>query len=367
MVSFGEERRRNWKLLLDATLNDFSSVSSVAPSIETDVISPVTQRSYTELSLEPRTQSTRTRSRSGSILSIIDAISPLEPDAPWTDSCWSDATTAGAVLSLLHKEPLGLPSEHAYDDEPNRRTTRITCSVCLETLEPEHYPGSPIAAGCDHTSISGTQICAICLSRSLDVQFSTSQDALLMCPLCHAHLSDEEVERWASTPTFATYDTARTLRAIEDDAEFVRCSKPDCGYGQLHAGGLEVPIVVCGACGARTCFIHRNIPWHEGLTCAQYEAIDHSNTVDGDRIRGLPAVLRTGRSTHVHSASEEFLSQMTIQETTRACPGCHVATEKSGGCKHMRCGMCRREWCWECGNDWERGHLGVDCAMSLYE
>ncbi|KAL5341500.1 hypothetical protein BJX70DRAFT_358959 [Aspergillus crustosus] len=190
-----------------------------------------------------------------------------------------------------------------------------------------------------------------------------------MCPLCHAQLSDEEVERWASKPTFAAYDTSRALRALEDGAEFIRCSRPDCGYGQFHGDGLEDPLVVCGGCGTRACFNHRNIPWHEGLTCAQYEAIDPSSTIDEYQIRGLPDVQRAGFSMGGTSATAEPLSYRTTQETTRPCPECNVATERAGGCKYMRCGMCWRDWCWDCGIAWERerGHLRVDCSIPLYE
>ncbi|KAL4924750.1 uncharacterized protein BDV17DRAFT_273755 [Aspergillus undulatus] len=36
-------------------------------------------------------------------------------------------------------------------------------------------------------------------------------------------------------------------------------------------------------------------------------------------------------------APDELLNRRTIEEITRPCPECHVATEKAGGCKYMRC------------------------------
>ena len=47
-------------------------------------------------------------------------------------------------------------------------------------------------------------------------------------------------------------------------------------------------------------------------------------------------------------------SRCTITRTTRPCPGCQVATEKSGGCNHMSCVRCRLEWCWLCLVAWSR-------------
>jgi hypothetical protein len=31
------------------------------------------------------------------------------------------------------------------------------------------------------------------------------------------------------------------------------------------------------------------------------------------------------------------------------CPKCTTRVEKSAGCQHMTCGLCRYEWCWVCG------------------
>ncbi|KAL4912215.1 hypothetical protein BDW62DRAFT_26443 [Aspergillus aurantiobrunneus] len=363
MVCFGDERRRSWEPSIDAPLSDLPATSSAGPSIEAEVISPLSPISSHEPFPPPGTQGTINRLREDSSSNFMDSISPIKRNEPWNDNFWSDATTATAVLSLLHKEPINSPSESGPMDEPSRRITHITCSVCHEALEPECYPETPIAAGCDHTPMPGTHICTMCLSRSLDIQFSTSQAALLTCPLCHARLSDGEVERWASMPTFLAYDMARTWQMLEEDVEFVMCINPDCGYGQLHAGGPEDPVVVCRACSTRTCFNHRNTPWHEGFTCAEYEAIGCPSMINESCIPEGLRVSGVGNARYEHFGSEEFLSQRTIQETTRACPGCHVATERAGGCKHMQCGMCWSEWCWDCGIRWERGHLDVDCSI----
>lgn len=339
MVAFGEGRQRSWELSINAALNDTSAPSSLGLSTETDVISPLTPVVRREPFSTPGTYGTTARQRGDSFPSTVGDISPLDSSESWNDGLWSDATTAGAVLSLLHKEPPDSLSRTAHIGEQTRRISRITCSVCLETLEPDRYPETPIAAGCDHTSISGTHLCTICLSRSLDTQFSISRSALLACPLCHAQLSDEEVERWASTPTFLAYDMARTWRILEQDVEFVTCINPDCSSGQLHAGGLENPVVVCRACGTRTCFNHRTAPWHDGLTCAQYEIRSaNSPTAINDNWTARPVdVQRVGNARQEQPVSDEILSRRTIQETTRACPECHAATERAGGCKHMRC------------------------------
>ncbi|KAI9368867.1 hypothetical protein BJX61DRAFT_193691 [Aspergillus egyptiacus] len=356
--SFGRGRQEGGKLPIHSALNNFPAGASSQPSAETDDISPLTPVSPHDL-FPTAKDDKRTELKEQGLPSINDTISPLEPNLPWSDPCWSDATTASAVLSLLQKKPMTGLSNSAGEFEQVRNPTRATCSVCFEAFEPEQFPDAPIAVRCDHTSMPSTHICTTCLSRSLDIQLSDSRTDRLSCPLCHAPLSDSEVERWASKPTSLAYDLARTRRMLEQDAEFVTCINPDCGSGQIHVGGGENPIVVCGACGTRTCFVHREAPWHRGLTCAEYEAVD---LAFGYRVPELPGLLGISFPRQGESPSLDYLSQRTIQETTRACPGCGVATEKVGGCKYMRCGMCWKEWCWECGIYWSRGHLSVDCS-----
>ncbi|KAL3493551.1 hypothetical protein BJX62DRAFT_223802 [Aspergillus germanicus] len=364
MVVSGEGQRGNWHPPLDRTILDLPVPLSSPPLVDGEVISPLSPLSAHTLLSTDRTYHPTLPSREGVMSRIVDINSPLDEEPQLVDCCWSDATTASAVLSLLQKEPMGPPSSTSGQEYP-RNAPFIKCSVCFETLEPGMYPQTSVAAGCDHTSMPGTHICTICLSRSLDVQYSNIQTASLTCPLCHARLSDEEVERWASRPTFQAYDVARTWQILEEAADFVRCINPDCGYGQLHAGGLADPVVICAICGVRTCYIHRDIPWHEGVSCAEYEMMNQSTMAPESLIPGPPTVLRSGGPRQGQFASEDFLSQRTIQETTRACPNCLVATEKAGGCKYMRCGLCWHEWCWDCGIFWERGHLGVDCSIDL--
>ncbi|KAE8388025.1 hypothetical protein BDV23DRAFT_159925 [Aspergillus alliaceus] len=261
-----------------------------------------------------------------------------------TENCWSDAGTADAVLSLLRKEPVQSPSgDTSRSSRGILDQAYLTCTVCLNTLELDSYPESSITAGCDHSSMPGRHICKNCLQRSLDAQFSSSRLSPLTCPLCHQQLSDEEVRRWASKETFEAYDHTRTWQILEEDAEFVMCIRQDCGYGQLHAGGLEDPIVVCGSCGTRTCFIHRHSVWHDGLTCSEYEELIHLRSVSHEARSEFQTSCQMFPEVHglKHKPAdwsiEEDMSTRAISETARACPSCDTATERAGGCKHMTC------------------------------
>ncbi|KAK1145837.1 hypothetical protein N8T08_003783 [Aspergillus melleus] len=239
-------------------------------------ISPPPQYSLHEPSLNSQANNGFADRAQQTHLSTDDSLghlttSNIVPDEEST-KFWSDEFTARVVLSLLQREPLTpLPRPIAHSDINLQNTPLLTCAVCFETYRDDYFPSTPITAGCDHTSMAGTHICLGCLRRCLDTQFSSQDTSPLACPLCYEQLSDEDVYRWASRHTFKDYDRMRTWQLLEEDAEFVPCIRENCGYGQLHAGGLEDPIVVCGSCGMRTCFIHRQTPWHEGMTCTEYE------------------------------------------------------------------------------------------------
>ncbi|RJE18096.1 IBR [Aspergillus sclerotialis] len=264
----------------------------------------------------------------------------FQPTITWGNEdthYWADAETAGAVLSLLRKEPLHAPPIGLPDPESERQIQDSACVVCFEKLDCRLFPQSPIASSCDHTSIPEADICISCLQRSLQIQLSSTGPNSLACPLCHAQLSSAEVQKWATRDTFETYNTLNTQTTIENDAEYIRCARRSCRFGQFHAGGREDPIVVCRSCGTRTCFIHRDTIWHQGLTCDEYDEIMNFRTDTlrrgGNRgrangflqlLRGMRPYRRMARPDsqggHVDSTTEEILSRRIMDKTTKPCP-----------------------------------------------
>lgn len=292
----------------------------------------------------------------------------LRCNMPWEDNeddnyCWNDAFTASTVLSLLHKEPMSpqrarRTSYSIHEGLFARQQPR--CVVCFETLNHLALPNPRLAANCNHSTIPDARICLSCLRRCLDIQFSSTGPDSLSCPLCKAPLAHEEIQQWASPETFQKYDSIKARQALEVDAEFIMCVRAGCGYGQLHAGGRENPIVVCESCGTRMCFIHRDL-WHEGLSCDEYDVAFTSTFNDaevnarsakhpckwlrkiGGRRAFKPETRAHGRATELgrigrnNWTTEDLRSQQTIWQIAKPCPRCNAITEKEGGCKYMRC------------------------------
>ncbi|WIA22360.1 hypothetical protein OEZ85_004669 [Tetradesmus obliquus] len=78
-------------------------------------------------------------------------------------------------------------------------------------------------------------------------------------------------------------------------------------------------------CGCRFCWLCQE-PAHEPATCKQVTAW-----------RAALAAI---------AAASESRSEDWIGLHTKRCPGCRVRVQKHGGCNHMTCKVCRREWCW---------------------
>ncbi|KAK6599507.1 hypothetical protein H4I95_08382 [Botrytis cinerea] len=198
------------------------------------------------------------------------------------------------------------------------------CSICAEELALANFPNR-ITTGCVHDS----SCCLTCLSQSIGAQIETVQWDQISCPECPELLSFENVKTFASEGDFDRYDKNALLSYISNDPNFTNCLGPNCGAGQIHQDGDAQPIMTCGSCDFKTCFIHK-MPWHTGLTCAQHDARQ-----------------REGAS------KQEQKSQRLIKKATKKCPSCDVPILKNKGCDHMTCTHCDYEFCWICLADYE--------------
>ena len=95
-------------------------------------------------------------------------------------------------------------------------------------------------------------------------------DSLLMKNLLFGMLSESPCEASLLYLFLYRYDRHSVRSFTATVPNFIWCLGPRCESGQEHAGGTERPIVVCGTCGFRTCFLH-NVAWHQSLSCHEYD------------------------------------------------------------------------------------------------
>ncbi|CAE6409166.1 unnamed protein product [Rhizoctonia solani] len=212
----------------------------------------------------------------------------------------------------------------------HRRTIcQLTCSVCLETMEPSVWIRP--AASCAHEP----RICEPCLVQLVVHAIQVGGLTEVLCPDvgCRREMDYEDVILCIQNdrPLLDRYNQLVTQRNMERHPNFVWCQNPMCSRGQIHDKGAASPLVICRYCDARTCFTHQ-VLWHKGLTCRQYS-------------------IRAKRRQEIH-ANEEY-----IGAHTKRCPNptCRRPIEKAQGCDHMTCrkpGGCGHEFCWDCLADY---------------
>ncbi|KAL2830855.1 hypothetical protein BDW59DRAFT_158291 [Aspergillus cavernicola] len=290
------------------------------------------------------------------------------------------------------------------------------CLTCLEELPLSSFPKKPITRACEHPA---GQICKPCLKRSLQAQLDGLGNQGFTCPLCKKPLSEHDVQTWANPEIVRRHNSLQTRKTLANDPKFIWCSNPKCKGGQIHESGAGSPIMTCMYCHARTCFTHQR-PWHEGMTCYEFDhpevvsareerEQEEKATIKRKRQEAMEADEAFARELEAAEASnlrhkknaaakreierraqqqreeqrrkeeqekwqrearqrermkrltEERLGEAEVRGTSKVCPGrgCAYRVYRDGGCRHITCTRCGQEWCWECLQVWERGHLDV--------
>ena len=181
--------------------------------------------------------------------------------------------------------------------------------------------------------------------------------------------------------TRASHEYLTLRHSVSAHPDFMWCLS--CDSGQMHDGS-NGPVVICIACNSRACFDHK-VPWHEGLTCRQYDGYD---AVEMEKTLKTPKTPWTCKLRHIFSRrrglaqtpkpeteyriaqglmrvaterkEQANLSSATIEKSCKICPNpsCNAPIQKSQGCSRMTCTKCSCEFCFRCLCKWEFGHYG---------
>lgn len=196
----------------------------------------------------------------------------------------------------------------------------LSCLICTNDVPTSSIPPC-ITAACKHVP----QTCRLCIASWISSRLQSSGHESLTCPQCNERLHEADVRLFAASDVYQQYVDLVLRSSLSNNPEFHWCIKPGCHSGQLHADSN--PIFRCAQCKLRSCVQHK-VPWHDGLTCKEYDA----------------------RITSHKREMEEVASRRKVKETTRQCPGqnCGWRIEKNDGCDHMTCRKCNTEFCWLC-------------------
>ncbi|CAG8689554.1 2851_t:CDS:2, partial [Dentiscutata erythropus] len=190
------------------------------------------------------------------------------------------------------------------------------CDICVEKKSSSLF--LVITSKCKHS----TNVCKDCVERHIETMLYEKGDVVIQCPFegCKQVIEHNDVKRIASHELFERFDILSLRQALRKVPDFRWCKNSRCGSGQIHYQRDIAPIMTCKACGEKSCYTH-DVPWHENMTCAQYEE----------------------KKKESEAATKDYL-----MKHTKLCPKCGAHIEKNGGCNHMTCKArtCFYEFCW---------------------
>lgn len=199
-----------------------------------------------------------------------------------------------------------------------------SCGICYDEMEENNR----------YEMACGHKFCISCwrsyLACELKERFSTSAVPLhLVCPeqICNNRVLADSIQTVAPDLLHQWEDLV--LRSYVGCSKHLSwCPGPDCN-SVAHASPIDCQQtdlkrpVQCSQCSTCFCFSCGSDP-HEPANCDDF--------AEWNRIFGS--------------------SQYWVKKNAKPCPNCKAPIEKNQGCNHMRCSMCRHDFCWLC-----LGHL----------
>lgn len=185
------------------------------------------------------------------------------------------------------------------------------CSICLD----EHCTYL-FDIGCHH------MVCRQCFVECLSVAlkenrlvFRPPHGYTISCPYpgCERYVTDVHHFRVLGNEMYEFYQRTAAEKLVELDDQGVFCPYPDCGSSFFWETEDSDGKTSCPDCLRLFCRLCKSTECVCGL--------DDPTTI-------------------------------TIQATTKKCPGCGANTERNGGCTHIHCVKCGMNWCFVCVTPW---------------
>ncbi|KAI0790343.1 hypothetical protein C8Q75DRAFT_111612 [Abortiporus biennis] len=206
-----------------------------------------------------------------------------------------------------------------------RNSTRNACPVCLDEVT------SPVTLICSHSW------CKACLSRYLLASIDTKNFPLKCLgneARCVQHITLQVAQEVLSPKDFDRVAGAAVVAHVQKASEFHYCPTPDCPT--IYRSGRRGTVIQCPSCLRRICpYCH--VEEHQGQSCQLRE-----------------------------EDSLKLLDDWTKDKDVKRCPECRVIIERSEGCNHMTCVVCRTHICWVCLETFPQATEVYDHMRSLH-
>lgn len=221
-----------------------------------------------------------------------------------------------------------------------------TCGVCLEEQRGDRF----VRLDCGHV------FCGDCLGEQARLHVKEGSLDALKCPEpgCKDPLSVHVLRRLLEPEAFDRWEQLMLQRALDSMPDAAYC--PRCSTLSLE--DAQDNCAECSKCFFVFCTLC-NEGRHPGVQCVSAEtrlAMLRRKAEGG----GAAAVAELRRKEH------EIMSLAEIEKTSKPCPACGMAIQRSEGCNKMVCGNCNAFFCYKCGKQisgYDHFKAGGDCVL----
>jgi len=245
--------------------------------------------------------------------------------AAGTTASPAGATTAKKRLSLTP----GTSPGGSHGPCMILNASQETCALCCDDVK----AGRAVRLTCSHGWYCGT-----CMLKHAEARLGMGASAV-QCPECYREIPERDLRRLLP-PELMERLLARSLeQAVSSAADIYPCPTPNCQMRVALEPGEE-PRLQCSLCKKSSCLKCGAQPYHNNLTCEEYEA----------------ARKRT-RLVKKEQRADDSFRQWMEQTGTKQCPTCGIAVTKENlakqntqyqECHKMMCRNCKTKFCFKC-------------------
>jgi E3 ubiquitin-protein ligase RNF14 len=204
-----------------------------------------------------------------------------------------------------------------------------TCSICFEEQRGTQF----LRLECRHV------FCTSCILEQSNLHIREGTLDALKCPEpgCNEPLAAHTLRQILEPEIFERWETLTLQRALDQMSDAAYC--PRCGTLSLE--DLSDNCADCPKCFFVFCTLC-NEGRHPGVQCVSVET----------RLAMLRRKVEGGGSAAVaelRKKEHEMMSLAFIEKSTKPCPACGMAIQRSEGCNKMVCGNCNAFFCYKCG------------------
>ncbi len=195
------------------------------------------------------------------------------------------------------------------------------CAICFDDFLPDNLY---ILDKCNH------KYCSKCLNDYVDAMVLDAHTTIV-CPDCKAPMEHHEALQLMKPEYRTRFEKICLDRALSTMNDVLMCPSADCGNAFIRDPASRD--IHCMSCEHRFCADCKRVPHPDIPRCEDVEQI-----------------LKT---------REEVASEAWVAGYARPCPQCHAPIQKDSGCNHMKCGLCKYNFCWICMGEYAAGHFSA--------